>query len=388
MINLNNPDHKNILIGLTIGISVTLTLQSFFSRLFPTKSSNEPNYKIANGLADLVGNTPLLEIPSLSRLTKRRILAKAEFLSPGGSPKDRVALNIIRHFEAIGALKPGGTIYEGTVGSTGISIALLSNSLGYHAKIFMPDDVSSEKADLLILMGAEVEKVRPASIVDQDQFVNMAKNMSASKEGSVFADQFENEANWRAHFEGTGPEIWEQTGGKVAAFVTGAGTGGTISGIAIALKQRNPAVKIVLADPQGSGLFNKIKHNTMYSHTEKEGSRRRHQIDSIIEGIGINRLTRNFEVGRKLIDDAIKVTDEEAIAMSRHLLKSDGIFIGSSSAVNVVAAVKTALRMPESSSVVTLLCDSGTRGLSKFWNDAWLRKQKYRISDDISFVLN
>jgi len=205
----------------------------------------------------------------------------------------------------------------------------------------MPDDMAVEKSDLLLKLGAEVERVRPAPIVDQRQFVNLARTRamehteSADKPGrGLFADQFETEANWRAHFTGTGPEIFEQSGGLLDAFVSGAGTGGTISGVAMYLKSRLPHVKIVLADPPGSGLFNRIKYGVMFDPKEKEGTRRRHQVDTIVEGIGINRVTHNFDVGRELIDDAVRVRDDQAIAMARWLVENDGIFVGSSSAVN------------------------------------------------------
>ena len=201
--------------------------------------------------------------------------------------------------------------------------------------------MATEKSDLLLKLGAEVERVKPAPIVDQNQFVNLArtraKEHTENKEKpgrGLFADQFENEANWRAHFTGTGPEIYEQTGGRVDAFVNGAGTGGTISGVALFLKSKLPEVKIVLADPQGSGLYNKVKYGVMFDPKEREGTRRRHQVDTIVEGIGINRVTQNFEAGRELIDDAIRVTDEQATGMARWLVEHDGIFVGSSSAVN------------------------------------------------------
>lgn len=300
--------------------------------------------EIPEGIEACIGNTPLFKIKSLSDETGCEILAKAEFLNgAGNSPKDRVALNIIRSAEEEGLLTPdsGDVIYEGTVGSTGISLAALCRAKGYLAHICMPDDQASEKSDLLLKLGAEVERVRPAPIVDQNQFVNKARNRAAEHTADpnrpgrgVFADQFENEANWQAHFLGTAPEILEQTGGFLDAFVAGAGTGGTISGVAMFLKPRVPSLKVVLADPQGSGLFNRIKYGVMFDPKEKEGTRRRHQVDTVVEGIGINRVTNNFEAGRELINDAIRVTDEQAVAMARWLVEKDGIFVGSSSAVN------------------------------------------------------
>lgn len=259
----------------------------------------------------------------------------------------------------------------------------------------MPSDQATEKSDLLLKLGAIVDRVPPAPIVDPMHFVNRARELAAehttnpTRRGrGYFADQFENEANWQAHYEGTGPEILRQCGGRLDAFVAGAGTGGTISGVARYLKPKIPDVKIVLADPQGSGLFNRIKFGVMFDPKEKEGTRRRTQVDSIVEGIGMNRVTANFEAGRELIDDTIKVDDSEAIAMARWLVEKDGIFVGSSSAVNCksdlvptirryqahsvqgVATVKLARQMPPGSKIVTILCDSGTRHISRFWAKA------------------
>ncbi|PTB73557.1 PALP-domain-containing protein [Trichoderma longibrachiatum ATCC 18648] len=334
---------------------------------------------IANGIEGCIGNTPLIEIQSLSKATGRVILAKAEFLNgAGNSPKDRVALNMIVEAEKQGLLTPhqGDTIYEGTVGSTGISLATLARAKGYKAHICMPDDQAFEKSDLLIHLGATVERVPVAPITSPDHFVNLARRRAiehtrSSADGSkgFFANQFETESNWQAHVVSTGPEIFQQTDGELDAFVAGAGTGGTISGVAryLKLEAKMDRLKVVLADPQGSGLYNKIKHGVMYSPTEKEGTRRRQQVDSMVEGIGINRLTNNFEIGRDLLDDAVKVTDEQACRMARWLVENDGIFVGSSSSVNCVAAVVTAMTLPPGSRIVTLLCDSGTRHLSKFW---------------------
>jgi len=344
-------------------------------------SSTVPGFMpgIVGGIEGAIGNTPLIEIRSLSLATGRIILAKAELLNAAGnSPKDRVALNMIREAEAAGLLVPyrGDTIYEGTVGSTGISLAALARAKGYRAHICMPDDQSMEKSDLLHHLGATVERVPVAPITSPGHFVNLARRRAAehtasSKDSSVgfFADQFESPANFAAHFKTTGPEILAQTSGQIDAFVAGAGTGGTISGVAKYLKEtaKLTSLKVVLADPQGSGLYNKIRHGVMYSNTEKEGTRRRSQVDTIVEGVGINRITHNFESGKDLIDDAIKVTDEQACTMARWLVENDGIFVGSSSSVNCVAAVCAALSLPKGSKVVTILCDSGTRHLSKFW---------------------
>jgi len=248
----------------------------------------------------------------------------------------------------------------------------------------MPNDQATEKSDLLLKLGATVERVKPASIVDQGQFVNLARRRAQehtddpSRPGrGFFADQFENTANYLAHQNTTGPEIYAQTHGRLDAFVAGAGTGGTISGCALALKPLIPSMKVVLADPQGSGLYNKIKYGVMFSSTEAEGTRRRHQVDSIVEGIGVNRLTKNFEAGMHLIDDAVKVTDRQAMMMARWLVEKEGVFVGASSAVNCVAAAVVAKQIVQEGKVgkgqgrvVTVLCDSGTRHLSKFWKEA------------------
>jgi cysteine synthase A len=345
-----------------------------------TDAARAPSISV--GIEGTIGHTQLFQIKSLSEATGCAILGKAEFLNgAGNSPKDRVALHMIEVAEEAGLLTPynGDTIYEGTVGSTGISLAVLARAKGYKCHICMPSDMSMEKVELLHHLGATVERVSPAPITSQDHFVNLARRRAAEHaekwaDGSkgFFADQFESEANWTAHFKTTGPEIYEQTQGELAAFVAGAGTGGTMSGIALYLKQemglRN--VRIVLADPQGSGLYNKVKYGVMYSSQEREGTRRRQQVDTMVEGIGINRLTNNFEKGLELIDDAVKVTDTQAMRMARWLVEKDGIFIGSSSAVNCVAAVATALRLKKEGKqgrVVTVLCDSGNRHLSKFW---------------------
>jgi cysteine synthase A len=340
----------------------------------------QPTPPIPEGIEGCIGNTPLFKIKSLSEATGCEIFAKAEFLNgAGGSPKDRVALNMIKMAEEEGLLRPGqgDTIYEGTVGSTGISLATLARAKGYKAYICMPNDQAKEKSDLLHHLGATVERVMPAPITSTEHFVNLARKRARQQTASgnddskgFFADQFESIANYLAHFKSTGPEIWQQTGGQIDAFVAGAGTGGTISGIAMYLKQEmgmGGGLHVVLADPEGSGLYNKVRHGVMFSNTEREGTRRRQQVDTIVEGIGINRITENFEVGMELIDDAVKVSDEQAMKMARWLVEKDGIFCGSSSAVNCVAAVVTALQMPKGGRVVTILCDSGTRHLSKFW---------------------
>ncbi|KAL2870053.1 putative cysteine synthase [Aspergillus lucknowensis] len=344
---------------------------------------------IVEGIEGCIGNTPLVRIKSLSEATGCEILGKAEFLNGAGqSSKDRVALSMIEIAEERGLLTPhsGDTVYEGTSGSTGISLATLARAKGYLAHICMPSDQAIEKSNLLLKLGAIVDRVPPAPIVEKDNFVNRAKalaqahTLSSTPDSSgdsgrlrgrgYFADQFENEANWRAHFNGTGPEIYAQCNRSLDAFVAGAGTGGTISGVALFLKPRLPKMTVVVADPQGSGLYNRVRYGVMFDPKEKEGTRRRRQVDTIVEGIGINRVTANFEAGRELVDDAVRVTDAQALAMARWLVEKDGIFAGSSSAVNCFAAVKTALKLGPGHRIVTVLSDSGSRHLSRFWAKA------------------
>jgi cysteine synthase A len=330
-------------------------------------------------IADPIGNTPLVRINSLSEETGCEIYAKLELANPGGSAKDRVALSVIRHFEETGELVPGrgDVLFEGTSGSTGISFAMLCNALGYTAHICLPDDTSNEKLQLLESYGAEIEKVKPASIVDPNQYVNAArkgalklKNDETTQSNGVFADQFENDNNWRIHFATTGPEIWKQMDHDIDFFVTGAGTGGTIAGCSRFLKTVSTKIKVILADPQGSGMFNRVKYGVMYDTVEKEGTRRRHQVDTIIEGIGLNRITHNFLQGEHCVDDSIRVTDQQALRMARYLSSNDGLFVGSSTSINAVAAVKVAKSVKSGSKIVIIACDSGSRHLSKFWKEA------------------
>ncbi|KAG0174992.1 hypothetical protein DFQ28_003427 [Apophysomyces sp. BC1034] len=380
-----STDQRSLVLGLLSGSALTLLTTGFFYYVTRTPLQDESAVSKAPGIVDgvdgLIGNTPLVKIRSLSEATGCTILGKAEFLNPGGSSKDRVALNMIKSAEAAGILKPhtGSTIFEGTSGSTGISIAMIARARGYKAWIVMPDDAAKEKYELIEKLGATVEKVRPVSIIDKSQYVNRARERALTfAEGEArgyFGDQFENEANFQVHYESTGPELYQQTHGKIDALVLGSGTGGTISGLTCYLKERVPFLKVFLADPPGSGLYNKIKYNTMYAPTEREGTRRRHQVDTVVEGIGLNRLTKNFDTGRRLVDDAFRVTDEESVKMSRYLVREDGLFIGSSSAVNCVAVVRAARQLGPGHVIVTTLTDSGQRHLTKFWSDEYLKSE-------------
>lgn len=356
-------------------LSILAACYSTYKYCETRKKSKIPPVK--DGVEELIGNTPLLLVKSLSKATGCKIYAKLELCNPAGSAKDRVAYNVIKMAEQKGQLVRGepGWVFEGTSGSTGISIAMLCNALGYKAHISLPDDTSHEKLALLESLGAVVNKVKPASIVDPNQYVNAAKKSceSAVQSGQrgVFADQFENEANWRIHYGSTGPEIYRQTQGELDVFIAGCGTGGTITGVSKYLKETmKMKPHVVLADPQGSGFYNRINYGVMYDTVEKEGTRRRHQVDTIVEGIGLNRITRNFELGESYIDESVRVTDEQALKMAKFLMVNDGIFAGSSTAINAVAAVKMAKRLQPNSTIVIIACDAGSRHLSKFWKEA------------------
>lgn len=375
-----------VVVSLAVSVFVVKKVYNIINNTSNTSKSLTKLPPQTRGIESLVGNTPIIEIKSLSKLTGCKIYAKLELENPGGSAKDRVALSIIRKNEALGKLKPnhGDIIFEGTSGSTGISFALLSNALGYETHICLPDDTADEKMKLLESLGAYIEPVRPASIVDPEQYVNAAKSRAQAindndkdPRNAIFADQFENDFNWRIHYDTTGPEIWQQMN-KIDYFITGAGTGGTIAGVGRYLKEMDPKIKVILGDPQGSGLANRINYGVMYDSVEKEGTRRRHQIDTIIEGIGLNRLTWNFQQAEPYIDYGIKVSDEKAIKMAKYLCVNDGLFWGSSAAINCVAAVETALAVGPGKSIVVIACDSGSRHLSKFW------KQARQVSNDIT----
>ncbi|KAM3743988.1 hypothetical protein ACB098_06G017700 [Castanea mollissima] len=363
------------------------------SYLFSSKKPNlallkKKKKKPRNGLIDAIGNTPLIRINSLSDATGCEILGKCEFMNPGGSVKDRVAVKIIEEALESGKLAQGGVVTEGSAGSTAISLATVAPAYGCKCHVVIPDDAAIEKSQIIESLGATVERVRPVSITHRDHFVNIARrraleaNEAASKhrkadqmngesleqtidcttggekqslalphncKGGFFADQFENLANFRAHYEGTGPEIWDQTGGSLDAFVAAAGTGGTVAGVS---------------------RFLQVTRGVMYTREEAEGQRLKNPFDTITEGIGINRLTQNFMMAK--LDGAVRGTDLEAVEMSRFLLKNDGLFLGSSSAMNCVGAVRVAQSIGPGHTIVTILCDSGMRHLSKFCNAEYL----------------
>ncbi|KAJ3207956.1 hypothetical protein HDU67_007112 [Dinochytrium kinnereticum] len=321
-------------LAIGIGISAAVAL------LRGMKGKRLRSNAVKDGICGLIGNTPVIRIKSLSDATGCDVYAKLEFLNIGGSLKDRLALQMMKEVEkSKGTTSKPMMIVEGT-----------SSLEAYFDFGFNSDDQAAEKYAILEQLGAVVEIVRPVSFADPDHFVHVAKRRTEemNAEGKVHAfycNQFDNPLNFQAHFTSTGPEILQQMDGKLDAFVMGAGTGGTIAGISTFLKSKLPNLKVVLADPQGSGLFNKIKHGVMYSTTESEGKRKRHQVDSIVEGIGINRITRNFERAISNINDVVRVSDADALQMSRFLLQEEGLFVGSSSAVNAAASLKFAERL-------------------------------------------
>ncbi|MBD1942183.1 cysteine synthase A [Coleofasciculus sp. FACHB-712] len=314
---------------------------------------------IKKGFVETVGNTPLIRLNNFSDETGCEILGKAEFLNPGGSVKDRAALYIIEDAEKKGLLKPGGTVVEGTAGNTGIGLAHICNAKGYKCLIIIPDTQSQEKMDALRTLGAEVRPVPAVPYSNPNNYVRLSGKIASEMENTIWANQFDNLANRQAHYETTAKEIWEQTDGKVNAWVTATGTGGTLAGVAMYLKEKNPAVKTVLADPMGSALYSYIKTG----ETKSEGN-------SITEGIGNSRVTANME--GVPIDDAIQIDDTEAVRVVYRLLREEGLFLGGSTGINVGAAVELAKQMGPGHTIVTILCDSGARYQSRLFNREWL----------------
>jgi len=314
---------------------------------------------IRDGFAGAVGNTPLIRLNGLSRDTGCEILGKAEFLNPGGSVKDRAALYIIQDAERHGTLKPGGTVVEGTAGNTGIGLAHICNARGYRCLIIIPDTQSPEKIDLLRVLGAEVRPVPAVPYADPNNYVKIAGRLAAEMPNAVWANQFDNLVNRQAHYETTGPEIWRDTGGRIDAFVCSVGTGGTLAGVARYLKAQNSPVRIVLADPMGSALYHYVKT----AELKVEGS-------SITEGIGSSRVTANLE--GTPIDDALQIPDSECVPMVYRLLRHEGLFVGGSTGINVVAAVRIARELGPGHTIVTLLCDRGSLYLGRLFNPTFL----------------
>lgn len=324
---------------------------------------------IKNGFIGAVGNTPLIRLNSFSEETGCEILGKAEFLNPGGSVKDRAALYIIKEAEEKGLLKPGGTVVEGTAGNTGIGLAHICNAKGYKCLIVIPDTQSQEKIEALRTLGAEVRAVPAVPYKDPNNYVKLSGRIAAEMENAIWANQFDNLANRHAHYETTAPEIWTQTNGKIDAWVTSTGTGGTYAGVAMYLKEKNSAIKCIVADPMGSGLYSYIKTGEI----KMEGN-------SITEGIGNSRITANME--NAPADDAIAIHDQEAIKVVYQLLRQDGLFMGGSTGINVAAAVALAKQLGPKHTIVTIMCDSGSRYQSRLFNREWLKSKGL---DDFEF---
>ncbi|HSW82639.1 MAG TPA: cysteine synthase A [Usitatibacter sp.] len=318
--------------------------------------------EIRDGFVGAIGNTPLIRLAALSRETGCEILGKAEFLNPGGSVKDRAALWIIRAAEKSGASRAGGTVVEGTAGNTGIGLAHICAARGYKCVIVIPDNQSEEKMELLRILGAEVRPVPPKPYKDDDNYQKIAGRLAAATPNAIWANQFDNVVNREAHYESTGPEIWRDTNGKVDAFVSSVGTGGTLAGTARFLKEKNRNVRIVLADPHGSALYTWAKTGEL----KAEGS-------SITEGIGTTRITANFE--GTPVDDAERISDIEAVGMVYRLLREEGLFVGGSTGINVAAAVATARKLGPGHTIVTLLCDRGSLYFKRLFNPAWLMEK-------------
>ena len=324
-------------------------------------------------LASAVGHTPLIRLSAASELTGCEILGKAEFMNPGQSVKDRAALSIIRDAEERGVLRAGGTIVEGTAGNTGIGLALIGASLGYRSVIVIPETQSQEKKDMLLLAGAELVQVPAVPYRDPNNYVRYSDRLAETlaqmeANGAIWANQFDNLANRQAHVETTGPEIWEQTHGEVDGFICAVGTGGTLAGVAIALRERGPDVKIGLADPEGAALYSYYAHGELRS----EGA-------SITEGIGQGRITRNLE--GLTVDFPYRISDAEALPVAFDLLANEGLCMGGSTAINVAGAIRMARDMGPGHTIVTVLCDYGTRYQGKMFSPSFLRQNDLPVPE-------
>jgi len=328
---------------------------------------------VRDGFIGAIGNTPLIRLKRASEETGCEILGKAEFMNPGGSVKDRAALAIVRDAEAKGKLKPGGVIVEGTAGNTGIGIALVGRALGYRSVIVMPETQSQEKKDMLRLCGADLRLVPAVPYKNPNNYVHVSQRIAeelAEKEpnGAIWAQQFDNVANRQGHYETTGQEIWKQTEGKVDGFVSAVGTGGTLAGCAMALKEHNKNIQIALADPMGAALYNYYAHGEL----KAEGS-------SITEGIGQGRITANLE-GLE-VDHPFQISDSEALEIIFDLAKNEGFILGGSTGINIAGAIRLAKKLGPGHTIVTILCDYGTRYQSKMFNPAFLKEKGLPVPD-------
>jgi len=327
--------------------------------------------QFSEGIIEAIGNTPLIKLERVSAATGCTILGKAEFMNPGQSVKDRAALFIIQDAVKKGTLKPGGVIVEGTAGNTGIGLALVGNAMGFRSVIVIPETQSNEKKDTLRLCGAELVEVPAVPYSNPNNYVKLSGRLAeqlakTEKNGAIWANQFDNVANRQGHIETTGPEIWRQTDGKVDGFVSSVGTGGTLAGIAIALKSFNKAVRIALADPMGAALYSYYTTGQL----KAEGS-------SITEGIGQGRITKNLEGAP--IDVAYQIPDSEAVPIIFDLLEHEGLCLGGSSGINIAGAVRLARDLGPGHTIVTILCDYGTRYQSKLFNPQFLREKKLPV---------
>ena len=320
---------------------------------------------VSDGFTGAIGNTPLIRLARLSAETGCEILGKAEFMNPGGSVKDRAAKWIVTDAERRGALKPGGTVVEGTAGNTGIGLAHVCNARGYKCVIVMPDNQAPEKYQIIESLGAELRKVPAVPYSNPNQYQKVAGRLAAELPNAIWANQFDNTANRAAHFESTGPEIWRDTNGKIDVFCAATGTGGTLAGTAEFLKSQSSAVRIVLVDPPGSSLY----------HFIKEGELKSDGGSSITEGIGTGRVTANLEGAP--IDDALRVSDADTVRFVYRLLREEGLFLGSTAGINVAAACRLAQRLGPGHTIVTVLCDGGAKYQSRLFNPAWVAERGF-----------
>jgi cysteine synthase len=329
--------------------------------------------KVLANVLEAIGNTPLIRRRRPSEESGCEILGKAEFMNPGGSVKDRAALGIVRDAEARGLLKPGGVIVEGTAGNTGIGLALVANALGYRTVIVMPDTQSQEKVDTLKAYGAEVRLVPAVPYKDPGNYVHVSQRLAEElavrdPNGALWANQFDNTANYAWHLTTTGPEIWAQTDGRIDGFICSVGTGGTLAGVGRALKARNRRVQVALSDPTGSALYNHYAHGEL----KAEGG-------SITEGIGNGRVTRNL--AEAVVDHAFQIPDQESIPLVFRLLQEEGLLLGGSSGVNVAGAMRLARELGPGHTIVTILCDSGLRYRGRLFNPEFLESKGLPVPD-------
>ena len=334
----------------------------------PSPALTGPVPPVLHRPLELIGNTPMVLLEAPSREAGCAIYGKCEFANPGGSVKDRAALYIVRDAEARGELEPGGTVVEGTAGNTGIGLALVANASGYRTIIVMPDNQSAEKMDTLRALGAELVTVPPTKFADAGHFIHTSRRLADETPGAIWANQFDNIANRRAHIETTAPEIWQQMEGRIDGFTCAVGTGGTLAGVGLGLKERDGNCVIALTDPHGAALYNHYAHGELCA----EGS-------SVAEGIGQGRITANLEGAP--IDTQFRISDEEGLHWIARLLREEGLCLGLSSGINVAGAVALARRLGPDSRIVTILCDSGLRYLSTLYNRDWLAAKGLPVFD-------